>query len=128
MKLEFANYERTENTLESLGTVLSQIGKEGTISLIPKNFKSKDKRVVLVLAKKDGKSVMVTCSKQVSDGLRDKTVTLGNILNFEMLYDEATEVPYISLPGGGLVTHKVADLTASEWDSSAVNHEDLIAL
>lgn len=127
MKLEFAKYERSESTLESLGTVLEQVGKDGKLSLIPKNLKS-GKRVVVVLTKKDGKSAMVTCSQQVSDGIRNKTITLGNVLGFEMLYDETTEVPFISLPGGGMIEFAVRDLTATEYEPSAVAHEDLIAL
>lgn len=128
MKLEFAKYERKESTLESLGSVLDQIGKQGKLSLIPKNFKDNSKRVVLVLENKNGESVMVTCSKQVSDGLRDKSISLGNVLNFELLYNEDTEVPYISLPGGGLISVAVKDLTATEYTPAAVSHEELIAL
>ena len=127
MKLEFANYERSETTLESMGTVLDNVGKDGSIALIPKNLKDVTKRVVIILKNKAGKSVQITCSKQVSDGLRNKSIELGHVLNFEVLYGES-EVPYISLPGGNLIEHTVKSLTAKEWEASTVSHEDLIAL
>ena len=128
MKLEFAKYEREENTLESLGTVASIVGKGGSLGLIPKNFKDATKRVVVVLEKKDGTSTMVSCSSAVSAGLRDKTITLDNVLTFEVIYGEA-EVPYISLPGGaGLITVAISDLTATDYEvSSTMSLEELIA-
>lgn len=127
MALVYAKYERNESTLDSLGTVIDSVGKDGVISLIPKNFKDTSKRVVVVLTKKNGTSTAVTCSKQVSDGLRDQSITLGNVLGFEMLEGESG-IPFISLPGGGMIEFKVKDLKVQTYESSAVDYENLISL
>ena len=124
--LEFVNYESNESTLESQGTVLNAVGKGGTISLIPKNFKDLDKRVVLVLQRKDGKSCAVTCSKQVSDGLRSKSIELDHVLNFDILEGESG-VPFISMPGGALVSIKVDSLKAKDYTPQAVSFDELLA-
>lgn len=129
MNLEFKKYEGSETTLESLGTVANIVGKDGKLGLIPSNFKNPNKRVSIILTKKDGTSTMVSCSAAVSAGLRDKSITLGNVLTFEVLYGEA-EVPFISLPGGaGVAETTVKSLVAEDFEvTSAVSLEDLIAL
>lgn len=125
--IEFAKYERAESTLSSEGTVASLVGKDGTIGLIPKNIKDKSKRVVLVLTKKDGTSAQVTCSQQVSDGVRNKSITLGQVLNFEVLTGESG-VPFISIPGA-LVTFAVKDIKVENFaPTSKITAEDLTAL
>ena len=127
MALEFAVYERQESTLQTLGTVLETVGNDGTISLIPKNFKDESKRVVVILKKKNGESASVTCSQQVSDGLRNKSIQLGQVLNFELLEGESG-IPFISLPGGGLMDFAVKSLKAKAYEPASVSHDDLVAL
>lgn len=126
MELVFEQYQQTESTLTSLGTVGKAIGPNGTIALIPSNFKNENVRVKLILKKEDGTSTGVTCSQKVSDGLRDKTITMGHLLNFEVLYGESG-IPFISLPGGGLVEFAVKDLKATDYKVQAVDFADLIA-
>ena len=125
MAIQFAKYERTESTLESQGVVKDIVGIDGTIALIPKNLQDATKRVVVILKKKNGQSAMVTCSKPVSDGIRNKTIELGHLINFEILEGESG-VPYISMPGGGLINVAVKSLTAKEFVPAAVAYEDLI--
>lgn len=126
--LEFKKYERAESTLETEGRVIDLIGKDGSIDLIPKNLKDTSKRVVVILRKKNGTSVMVSCSKQVSDGIRDKSITVGQLMGFEILKGES-DIPFISLPGGGqLVTIQAKNVKVVEYEPTAVNSEDLIAL
>jgi hypothetical protein len=124
--VQFQNYERTESTLESQGTVLELVGKDGSLALIPKNFKDTSKRVVVILQKKNGQSAAVTCSQQVSDGLRNGSIELGHVLNFEILEGDAG-IPFISLPGGGLIVTAVKSITAKDYAPKAIALEDLIA-
>ena len=126
MAIQFAKYERTESTLESQGTVLDLVGKDGTLELIPKNLRDTSKRVVIILKKKNGHSAMVTCSQQVSDGIRNKTIELGHVLNFEILEGESG-VPYISMPGGALISISVKSLTVKDYVATAISLEDAIA-
>lgn len=126
MELVFENYQAAESTLTSMGTVAKQVGPNGFINLIPSNFNDASKRVLIVLKKEDGTSTAVTCSQKVSDGLRDKSITLNHVLNFEILYGEAG-IPFISLPGGGLVEFAVKDLKAADYKVTAVEYADLIA-
>lgn len=126
MALEFAKYERQESTLTSNGTVLDAVGKDGVLQLIPKNFKDTTKRVVLILKKKNGTSKMVSCSKSVSDGLRNKTIELEHVLGFEILENE-DGVNFISMPGGELVSVAVKDLKVKDYVATAVSYDELIA-
>lgn len=112
--------------MESQGTVLSLVGKDGSLALIPKNFKDASKRVVVVLKKKNGQSAAVTCSQQVSDGLRNGSIELGHVLNFDILEGESG-IPFISLPGGGLMEFAVKSITPKEYAVKAVSLDDLIA-
>lgn len=127
MALEFAVFERQESTLQSLGTVLETVGNDGTICTFDRNLLDLSKRVIIVLKKKDGTSAQVTCSQQVSDGIRAKTITLGQVLNFEILEGESG-IPFICAPGGGLMNFAVQDLVPKAYQSTIVNHNDLVAL
>lgn len=129
MSLTFTNYERAESTLTDLGTVLSIVGKDGGIGLIPKNFKDSAKRVVLVLTKKNGTSTTVSCSKAVSDGLRDKSITLGNVLGLNLLENE-DGVAFVSMPATGaqLQNYSVKSLKLTEYIPQAINYEELASL
>ena len=125
MSVAFKVYERAESTLESQGTVLSLVGKDGKLGLIPKNFKDISKRVVVVLTKKNGQSASVSCSEQVSKGLRDKSITLGHLINFEILEGESG-IPFISLPAGGLVEVAVKSIVVEEYVASTAGLEALV--
>ena len=126
MAVDFAKYERQEGTLTSNGTVLDLVGKDGQLQLIPKNFKNVDKRVVIILKKKNGTSAMISCSQAVSDGLRDKSLELAHVLGFEVLENE-DGVNFISMPGGELVTVNVKDLKVKDYVATAVGYDELIA-
>ena len=125
--LEFKKYERTEAELESLGTVLSLVGPKGKIRAIPKNLAS-TLRVQLILIREDGGSEKITCSRAVSDGLRDKSITLSQVLNFELLVGQ-NEVPFISIPATeGLLTWDVKDLTPQEYAAPTVSSLEALAI
>lgn len=125
MAIQFAKYERTESTLVSQGTVLELVGKDGNISFIPKNLKDLTKRVVVILERKNGTSVQITCSQPVSDGIRNKTIELGHLLNLEVLEGDSG-VPYISMPGG-LIKVDVKSITVKDYVAQAISFDDIIA-
>lgn len=123
--LQFKVYERTENSLISEGTVLSAIGTKGSISLIPKNFKDATKRVAIVLKNAKGASLIVSCSEQVSKGLRDKSITVNQLAGFEILSNE-DGVPFISMPTGALIEFKASELKVKEYTPAAVDYSELV--
>jgi hypothetical protein len=126
MELVFENYQAAESTLTSLGKVSKAIGENGSIAFIPSNLEDATKRLVVVLKREDGTSKMVTCSQKVSDGVRNNSIKADHILNFEVLYGEAG-IPFISLPGGGLIEFAAKDLKAVDYKVQAVSFADLIA-
>ena len=83
MGLQFKNYQR--ESLKTLGTVASNAGKGGAITLIDKNFNDHTKRVALVVKRADGMSAVVACSKAVSRGMRDQEITLSQVQGFPIL-------------------------------------------
>lgn len=126
MAVVFGNYERTGATLTDNGKVIDLVGKNGTIGFVPKNLKDTTKRVVVILKKANGQSAMVSCSAQVSEGIRSKKIERGHLLNFPILEGE-NGVPFISMPGGTLMEYKVSTIALKDYDLSSVNLEDLIA-
>lgn len=128
MALQFKKYERsTDVALDNLGTVGELVGKNGVIKFIPKNFKDVSKRVAVILEKKDGTSVQVSCSEQVSNGLRAKTITPEHLIGLPILENE-DGIAFISLDGGSLVEIKVATLSTKEMTPSAVSYDELVGL
>jgi len=126
MALEFKTYEGGAN-LESLGTVLDIVGKDGKIALMPKNFKDSSKRVAVLFTKKNGQSVVVSCSAQVSDALRSGKMTKEQLIGMEVLENE-DGIPFISMPSGQLVEIELKTVKVKEFTVAAVDFEDLIAL
>jgi hypothetical protein len=122
--LQFEVYERKES-MTSHGTIIEIVGENGKIDFLKSNLADPNKRVVVILQRADGTSKMVTCSLPVSDGIRNKTIELGHLLNFEILEGESG-VPYVSMPGGGLISINVKDIKAKELKVKAVAFEDYI--
>ena len=111
--------------MTSHGTIIEIVGENGKIDFLKSNLADPNKRVVVILQRADGTSKMVTCSLPVSDGIRNKTIELGHLLNFEILEGESG-VPYVSMPGGGLISINVKDIKAKELKVKAVAFEDYI--
>lgn len=134
MALEFKVYERGQSAeLENLGTVKKVAGKGGKTAFIPKNFKNDTKpngeynRVAVIIKKKDGSSVMVSCSEPVSRGLRSGTITEENLMALPILENE-DGIAFISLDGGALVELDVDSITAKAMTATAVSFEELVGL
>ena len=83
MALTFQEYNRTD--LVNLGTVATNAGKDGSITLIDKNFKNPNKKVALVIKLADGRSTVVACSTAVSAGLREQSISLSQVQGFPIL-------------------------------------------
>ncbi len=69
MALEFKTYERSES-LNTIGTVMEVVGKQGTLRFVPGTF-TRGKRIAVILQRKDGTSAVIACSTRVSAGLRN---------------------------------------------------------
>lgn len=104
MALNFAIYESA--TLNDLGTPATAVGKGGSLAFIPKNLANNDKRVALILKKKNGESSVLSCSEGVSAMVRkalaggmDKKKALAILSKLSILEGES-EVPYLCAPAG----------------------------
>jgi len=147
MGLQFKDYQR--ESLKTLGTVASNAGKGGAITLIDKNFKDHTKRVALVVKRADGMSAVVACSKAVSRGMRDQEIKLSQVQGFpiletswdtvdpntgEIIMDPATGKAkqtvgqFVSLPGGTQVEDfAITEDEAQEFVAPTIKLDELVA-
>lgn len=140
--LKFAKFTREDRT--ELGTVASLVGKGGKVKFVPKNLADDSKRVAVILEKKNGESAIILCSKAVSAGVRDKSITLSNLLGFTVTeqqsksyYDEhgnlvqdGETINVITMPtnAANLIEVAVDTVKVTEYEPSAeLVPEDLIA-
>jgi hypothetical protein len=94
MALDFKIYEGSGTTLETLGTVASNVGKKGGLRFVPNTFTS-GKRIAVILTDSKGASTVIACSTRVSatirnakkDGSTDKEL-LSAIANLEISDDD----------------------------------------
>lgn len=121
-------YQGTTGELTELGTVKALAGKKGKISFIRKNFNDATKRVAVVLTNAKGESALISCSKQVSDALRSKQMTIAQLAGLTVLENE-DGVSFISMPGtGGLQTFEADAIKASVTEvSNEFLPEELVA-
>jgi hypothetical protein len=104
MAIAFKKYERQEGNLVELGTLKSLAGKGGKLSFLRKNFADTSKRVAVVVNKKDGKSAVIPCSKQISDLIRKGEITIAQLANLQVVEGEredGTKSHFIVMPQGG---------------------------
>jgi len=139
--LAFKEYVRKDNTLESYGTVRELAGKGGTIGLIPKNVADASKRLVVIIGKKDGTSLPVSCSPPVSKAIRDKTLTVGQLSGLSVLEVEFKTLdkdgnrekgPMICMPSGNGVAVKPMSIDkikeeAVEAKTTLIDLDELVA-
>jgi len=88
-----------------LGTVYQGVGKDGWIELSqPNMLKTDGTRCVVFLYKNKDERAMVYCSPAVSDGLRNKTISIPQLYNFnlyEAFTQDGTAFLQIQMPSGG---------------------------
>jgi hypothetical protein len=128
MALEFKVYEGSETTLETLGTVATNIGKKGSLRFVPNTFTS-GKRIAVILTNDKGKSTVLACSTRVSSTIReakkngseDKEL-LSAIASLEISEDEEGRNFIIAPAGlGSTETFTMASLAVE-----AFSYEELI--
>lgn len=102
MAVEFKKYEGSDSTLNELGTVKSVVGKGGKLALIRKNFADPNKRVAVLLTNKAGNSAVIACSKQVSDALRAKKMTIAHLVGLNIVENDEGH-NFISMPAAGAI-------------------------
>jgi hypothetical protein len=138
MALTYEKYARKD--LVSLGTVATNAGKDGAISLIDKNFKNPNKKVALVIKLADGRSTVVACSTAVSAGLRAKSLSLSQVQGFPILettWDtinadtgktEQTTGNFVSMPGGSQMEDFKITAEAVAYVAPTTRLDELVAL
>lgn len=100
--VKFEAFKGGDSTLTEEGTVKNIVGKGGKIALIRKNFNDEKKRVAVLLTNKKGESAVVACSKQVSDALRAKKLTIAHLLGLNIVSNEEGH-NFISMPATGAI-------------------------
>jgi hypothetical protein len=138
MALTYEKYARKD--LVSLGTVATNAGKDGAITLIDKNFKNLSKKVALVIKLADGRSTVVSCSTAVSAGLRAKSLSLSQVQGFPILettWDtidadtgETVEKTgnFVSMPGGSQMEDFKITAEAVAYIAPTTKLDELVAL
>lgn len=132
MALNFKNYQRADRT--ELGTIASIVGQGGSFRpATMANWLDANKRVVLVLAKKDGTSDLVTCSSELSKRLRSKEIKLSQLMGFtivEQLTSSGETMNVVVMPNAGTTLPSVAitDEIPAYEPVSTFDPSELIAL
>ena len=138
MALKFEKYEGTD--LVNLGTVATNAGKDGAITLIEKNFKNPNKKVALLIKLADGRSTVVACSTAVSQGLREQIITLSQVQGFPILettWDSINEETgkteqvtgnFVSMPGGSPMDEFKITEQATAYVAPTTRLDELVAL
>ena len=127
--LDFSVYQGTE--LTDLGTLAQSAGVKGTLAFIEKNLLS-NKRVVVVIKKKNGESATLSCSTGISASVRKavenglpKAKILGVLAKLHILEGES-EIPYLCAPAGEGAGLEEFTVEALAKDTTA-SYEALIA-
>ena len=129
--VKFENYQRQDRV--ELGTVAQLVGKGGKVKFVPKNLADDSKRVAVILENKTGASALVVCSEAVSKGVRNKEITLANLLGFqvtEQLTTKGETINVITMPNNGasLIEVAVDSVKIADYQPSAeLVADDLIA-
>lgn len=109
-----------------LGTVYQGVGKDGWIELSQPNMQKTDgTRCVVFLYKNEDERAMVYCSPAVSEGLRNKTISIPQLYNFnlyEAFTQDGTAFLQIQMPSGG---QRIA-FKASEYANANATFEQTV--
>jgi hypothetical protein len=128
MALEFKKYEGGPSTLTDLGSVKSIAGKGGKIAFIRNNFNNLTKRVAVLITNSNNESVVLACSQQVSDALRNKQMNIAQLASLSVI-ENAEGANFIAMPAtGGLQEFSVDSITTVTTEvSTEFLPEELIA-
>ena len=107
--LKFQKYVNPDgSSLKDLGT-LKAVATGCTMQFLTKNFKDATKRVALLL-KKGEESVILSCSKTVSDDLRAGKLTVGQLAGLKVLENEKG-ISFLSYDGNTNEAISLDDVT-----------------
>lgn len=112
--------------LTSLGTVVDWTGPKGKIELNDRNLAG-TKRIIATLINAKKERLKVVMSENVTNDLRSKKITLGQVAQLEMFENEEGVV-YVAQPAGNVVSVNINDLTIEAIEREPVDVEDLITL
>lgn len=127
--IEFKVYSGGSTELDNLGTLKDVAGAGGKIAFLRKNYNNPAKRVAIVVTKKDGTSATIACSQQVSDALRNKEVSIAQLVGFNVVGSEKGF--FIAMPALGAVQTIELDgvkAVATVAKEGAFLPEELVAL
>lgn len=126
MAVIFAKREENAQVQQSviLGTIKELIGEGGSINFLDSNLMNPSKRLIVILKKADGTQSQITCSKEVSEGVRAKTITIGNLLGFEVAEytsEEGEMYNLVKMPnlGGKLISFDADEIEVVAYTSKA---------
>ena len=108
----------------TLGTIKELIGEGGSINFLDSNLMNGNKRLIVILKKADGTQSQITCSKEVSEGVRSKTLTIGNLLGFEVAEytsEEGETYNLVKMPnlGGKLISFAADEIEVVAYTGKA---------
>lgn len=106
--LGFTAYEGTTK-LTTLGNLVDMLDPTDTILPLTgkKNADGSLKRLTLLIKDKDGDSTTVVCSQALSDGLRNKEITLAQAIGFPVVRNEAG-TRFLSIPAPEMSVEGIA--------------------
>ena len=115
-----------ENEFEIIGTVTSFIGKKGRLDFNSSNLAGK-RRVMVTMVNDKNVEIKALLSSALSEQVRDKSITLGNLITFSYGKNELDHY-YIVRPAGDVISVQAKDITAESIEAVDVDIEDYIAL
>ncbi len=122
--------QRAQTEREVLGTVAEIAGKGATINFIKDNFLNADKRLYVVLKRPDNTSASFTCSPNVGNGVRAKTITLKHLAGFpicEAVTQDGEVFAQIQMPSGQGLINAGAISSVEEYVPETFEPSDLVA-
>lgn len=136
MQLQFKKIAATSQN--SIGTLKALAPKGTKIAFNPNNLLNTEARVVVhVINKESGEVANVYCSPRVSDGVRNKTISLRDLVSYPVTVQttsdrdtgEEVQIHTIAMIPQ-LVEINTDDVVATDLQSAAntIKLEDLIAL
>lgn len=131
MKNLFEEEEESVSTIENLGTVRSIIGAKGRIGFNENNLADPNKALMLVLHTAKGEKQKVFCSVAVSKGIRDKSISAGELMSLLVApgtTNDGVDIFRVIRPEGNTFFIDGAKVKDKEYKAGTVLvPEDLIA-
>jgi hypothetical protein len=130
MKKLFAETLET-TTIENLGTVRSLVGKKGKLHFNQNNFSNPDKALMVILENEKGQQDRVFCSVAVGQGVRNKSISIGELMNLLVApgtTEEGEEIFRIIRPQGATFTLDASKIEDKVFTPKVLSDEELVSL